>query len=165
VQTALDIPVVIDTDVNAATFGERYWTHENRSLDPFIYMTVATGIGVGVYANGCPLHGLVHSEAGHLALPHDRKIDPFPGICPFHGNCLEGLASGPAMKARWGQDAETLPVSHPGWDIEAKYIGLGLVNLIYALSPQRIEYSCYIKCKHYSVRCVIKIVISPVHRI
>jgi fructokinase len=134
---ALNIPVAFDTDVNVAAFGESYWVPGNRSLDPFVYMTVGTGIGVGVLANGRPLHGLVHPEAGHFAIPHNWQNDPFPGICPYHGDCLEGLASGPAMTRRWGQPAETLPDSHPAWDLEAEYIALALANLIYAYSPQR----------------------------
>ena len=138
VARALDLPVAFDTDVNAAAFGEHYWIAGNNSLDPFVYMTVGTGIGMGVLANGLPLHGLVHTEAGHFAIPHDRKKDPFPGICPYHGDCLEGLASGTAINQRWGQNAEALPDSHPAWELEAEYIALALINLIYAYSPQRI---------------------------
>ena len=138
VKRALDVPVAFDTDVNAAAFGEYYWTPENRSLDPFVYITVGTGIGVGVLVNGRPVHGLVHTEAGHLAIPHDTQKDPFTGICPFHKDCWEGLASGPAMTERWGQDGKTLPDPHPGWDLEAEYIALALMNLTYAYSPQRI---------------------------
>ncbi len=138
IQQAFNIPVAFDTDVNVAAFGENYWTPGNRLLDPFVYMTVGTGIGVGVLANGRPLHGLVHPEAGHFAIPHNRQIDPFPGSCPYHGDCLEGLASGPAITRRWGQPAETLPDDHPAWDLEAEYIALALTNLIYAYSPQKI---------------------------
>jgi fructokinase len=138
IQSALKIPVAFDTDVNAAAFGEQYWTPANRGLDPFVYMTVGTGIGVGLIVNGQPLHGLVHGEAGHFFIPHDWQKDPFPGICPYHGDCLEGLASGPSMNKRWGQRAETLPDRHPGWDLEAEYIALALTNLIYAYSPHRI---------------------------
>jgi fructokinase len=135
---ALNLPVAFDTDVNAAAFGEHYWTSGNTGLDPFVYITVGTGIGVGVLANGRPLHGLVHTEAGHFAIPHDREKDPFPGNCPFHGDCLEGLASGTAISQRWGENAETLPDAHPAWELEAEYIALALINLIYAYSPQRI---------------------------
>ena len=88
--------------------------------------------------NGRPLHGLVHPEMGHIHIPHDRVKDPFPGICPFHGDCLEGLASGPAIEARWGQPAESLPDSHPGWNLEAHYLALGVANFAVTLSPQRI---------------------------
>lgn len=138
IKKVLGLPVAFDTDVNAAAFGEHYWTPANKVLDPFIYMTIGTGIGVGALVNGRPVHGLVHPEAGHLAVPHDRQKDPFPGSCPFHGDCLEGLASGPALSKRWGQSAETLPAVHPAWELEAEYIALALVNLIYTYSPQRI---------------------------
>jgi fructokinase len=138
VAQALDLPVAFDTDVNAAAFGEHYWIAANNALDPFVYITVGTGIGMGVLANGLPVHGLVHTEAGHFVIPHDRLKDPFPGICPYHGDCLEGLASGPAMNSRWGQNAEDLPDSHPAWELEAEYIATALINLTYAYSPQRI---------------------------
>ncbi|HEY3310388.1 MAG TPA: ROK family protein [Anaerolineales bacterium] len=138
IRRGLNLPVAFDTDVNAAAFGEQYWIPANRSLDPFLYVTVGTGIGVGVIVNGAPLHGMVHGEAGHFAIPHDRQNDPFPGVCPFHGDCLEGLASGLAMQARWRQSAESLPDGHPGWGLEADYIASALVNLIYAYSPRRI---------------------------
>jgi fructokinase len=138
IKQALNVPVAFDTDVNAAAFGEQYWTPENKLLDPFLYMTVGTGIGIGAVANGLPLHGLIHPEAGHFAIPHNFQKDPFPGICPYHGDCLEGLAAGPAIEKRWGQRAETLPDTHPAWELEAEYIALALVNLIYAYSPMRI---------------------------
>lgn len=138
IRQAFDLPIAFDTDVNAAAFGERSWTPENRSLDPFAYMTVGTGIGVGVLVNGGPIHGLAHTEVGHIFIPHDREKDPFPGVCPFHGDCLEGLASGPAMNQRWGQRAETLPDEHPAWELEADYLAFALVNLIATCSPQRI---------------------------
>ena len=138
VSRALDLPVAFDTDVNAAAYGEYYWTPMNHSLDPFVYITVGTGIGVGVLVNGHPLHGLVHTEAGHFSIPHDKTRDPFEGNCPYHKDCLEGLASGPAMSARWGQDVKTLPDSHPGWELETEYIAQALINLTYAYSPRRI---------------------------
>lgn len=138
VKHALEVPVAFDTDVNGAVFGEYYWIPENKQLDSLVYITIGTGIGVGVLVDGRPLHGLVHVEAGHLAIPHDVEKDPFPGICSYHGDCLEGLASGPAMAQRWKQPAERLPEDHPAWDLEAEYIALGLVNLIYAYSPNKI---------------------------
>ncbi len=137
IQQALNLPIAFETDVNAAAFGEHYWNKENQLLDPFAYMTIGTGIGVGVLANGRPVHGLMHTEIGHVAVPHNWERDPFPGICPYHNDCLEGLASGASMFKRWGQNAETLPDSHSGWDLEAEYIALALTNLIYIFSPQR----------------------------
>jgi fructokinase len=134
----LGTPVAVDTDVNAAAFGEYHWVEANRGIDPLVYMTVGTGIGVGAVVNGRPLHGMIHPEAGHFSLPHNWEKDPFPGVCPFHGDCLEGLASGPAMAQRWGMPAENLPAAHPAWELEAEYLALAVCNLIYALSPQRI---------------------------
>jgi len=138
IRRGLNVPVAFDTDVNAAAFGEQYWLPENRYLDPFIYVTVGTGIGVGVIIHGSLLHGLVHTEAGHMIIPHDLKKDPFPGICPYHGDCWEGLASGFSMSKRWMKDPEELPDSHYAWELETDYISYALINLIYTYSPMRI---------------------------
>jgi fructokinase len=134
---ALEVPVGFDTDVNAAALGEYRWGAA-QGLSSFIYLTVGTGIGGGGMVEGRLLHGLMHPEMGHLRIPHDRSADPFPGNCPFHGNCLEGLAAGPAIEARWGRRGETLPEEHPAWPLEARYVALGLVNFILTLAPQRI---------------------------
>ena len=137
VRRALDVPVGFDTDVSAAALGEARWG-AGRGLADFIYVTVGTGIGGGAIANGRLLHGMAHPEMGHLRLPHDWTRDPFAGICPWHGDCLEGLASGPAVQARWGVAPELLPPGHPGWELEAHYLALGIQNLACTLSPQRI---------------------------
>ncbi len=137
IKRALGIPVGFDTDVNAAALGERRWGAA-RGLTTFIYLTVGTGIGGGGISNDRLMHGLLHPEMGHIRLPHDQQVDPFPGICPYHGDCLEGLASGTAMKARWGMSAETLPPDHPAWALEAHYLALACVTFICTLSPQRI---------------------------
>ncbi|HEX7542439.1 MAG TPA: ROK family protein [Anaerolineales bacterium] len=137
-QSTFDVPLVIDLDVNAAAFGEYSWIPENRRLDSLVYFTIGTGIGAGVIINGKVIHGLTHPEAGHMRLPHDRKKDPFPGTCPFHGDCFEGMASGPALARRWRKPAESLPDNHPAWEQEAAYIAYALVNVILTLSPQRI---------------------------
>jgi len=134
---ALGVPVGFDTDVNGAALGEHRWGAA-QDVATFIYLTVGTGIGGGGLVGGVPMHGLVHPEMGHLRVPHDRVRDPFKGICPFHGDCLEGLAAGPALEARWGQRAEALPVDHPAWVLEAEYLALGVTNLILALSPERV---------------------------
>ncbi len=138
VSKALELPTAFDTDVNAAAFGEQFWLADKALLDPFLYMTVGTGVGVGVVINGSPLHGLLHAEAGHFILPHDTRLDPFAGVCPYHGDCLEGLASGLSMRTRWHQSPEELPPDHPGWDLEAEYLAVALTDLIYAYSPRRI---------------------------
>lgn len=134
---ALGVPVGFDTDVNAAALGEWRWG-AGSNLDMLLYLTIGTGIGGGGISNGALMHGLLHPEMGHIRLPHDRDIDPFEGTCPFHGDCLEGLASGPAMKARWGESAKALPDEHPAWALEAHYLALACVNFICTLSPQRI---------------------------
>lgn len=137
-QKAFHIPISIDLDVNAAAFGEFSLIPDNRALDSLAYFTIGTGIGAGFIINRKVTHGLSHPEAGHMRLPHDRKRDPFPGICPFHGDCFEGMASGPALASRWRKPAETLPNNHPAWDLEAMYIAYALVNVILTVSPQRI---------------------------
>jgi fructokinase len=135
--TALGVPVGFDTDVNAAALAEQRWG-AGRGLGTFVYVTVGTGIGGGVVVDGRPLHGLLHPEMGHMRVPHDRARDPFAGICPSHGDCWEGLATGPALAARWGQPPETLPDEHPAWAIEADYLALGLANIVLTLSPERV---------------------------
>lgn len=132
-----NLPIGFDTDVNAAALGERLWG-AGYQLSDFIYITVGTGIGGAAVANHELIHGMVHPEMGHMLIPHDWKRDPFPGRCPYHGDCLEGLATGPAIQARWKQPAEELPPEHPAWELEAHYLGLGISNLITALSPQRV---------------------------
>ena len=136
-KAALGVPVGFDTDVNGAALGEHRWGAA-QGLDTFIYLTIGTGIGGGALVEGNLLHGLMHPEMGHIRIPHDRELDPFEGICPFHGDCLEGLASGPAIEARWGTRAETLPPDHPAWELEAAYLAYALVNFTLTLSPQRI---------------------------
>lgn len=136
-QRALDVPVGFDTDVNAAALGEARWG-AGRGLDSLLYVTIGTGIGGGVVANGRLLHGLVHPDMGHIRIPHDWADDPFAGVCLYHGDCLEGLASGPAIEARWGARGETLPDEHPAWVLESKYLGLAVANYVLTLSPQRI---------------------------
>ncbi|HEY7709729.1 MAG TPA: ROK family protein, partial [Candidatus Entotheonella sp.] len=133
---ALAVPIALDTDVNAAAFGECHWGAA-QGLDTFLYITVGTGLGGGAMVNGQLLHGLLHPEMGHLRIPHDWQADAFAGTCPYHGDCLEGLAAGPALAARWGQASETLPDDHPAWALEAHYLALGLVGFICTLMPQR----------------------------
>jgi fructokinase len=135
---AFDLPLAFNLDVNAAAIGEHTWVPANRNLDSLVYYTIGTGIGAGVIAGGKIVHGLTHPEAGHMRLPHNQEKDPFAGNCPFHGDCFEGLAAGPALAARLGHTADMLPDDHPLWDIEAGYIAAAVVNTILLLSPQRI---------------------------
>ena len=132
-----ELPFGFDTDVDGAVLGEWRWG-AGKGLDSLVYLTIGTGIGGGAMANGQIIHGLLHTEMGHMRLPHDLQTDSFKGICPYHGDCWEGLACGPAMEKRWGQRAETLPVDHPAWVLEASYIAYALVNLVLVMSPQRI---------------------------
>lgn len=134
---ALGVPVGFDTDVNAAALGEARWGAA-QSVSDFLYLTIGTGIGGGAVVNGRVLHGLLHPEMGHIRIPHDWQRDPYAGCCPFHGDCLEGLASGPAMQQRWGTPAQDLPGNHPAWALEAHYLALGLANWVCTLSPRRI---------------------------
>ena len=137
VRKALEVPVGFDTDVNGAALGEARWGAA-QSLSDFLYLTVGTGIGGGAMVHGRILHGLTHPEMGHIRVPHDLSRDPYPGGCPYHVDCLEGLASGPAMEARWGVPGRDLPMSHRAWTLEACYLALGLANWVCTLSPQRI---------------------------
>ncbi len=134
---ALGVPIAFNTDVNAAALGETRWGAA-RGLSSCLYLTVGTGIGGGAVFGGVPHQGFTHPEMGHIRIPHDRLADPFAGICPFHGDCFEGLASGPAIAARWGKSASELPVDHPAWDLEARYLALGIANFICTLAPARV---------------------------
>ncbi len=133
---AFGVPVAFDTDVNAASLGEWRWGAA-VGLDTFIYLTVGTGVGGGGLVGGELLHGLVHPEMGHMMIPRDPLRDPYEGNCPYHGDCLEGLAAGSAVGDRWGRPAETLPPDHPAWELEAEYLAIGLSNLVCVVSPQR----------------------------
>jgi fructokinase len=133
---ALNIPVGFDTDVNGSMLGEATWGCA-KGLDTAIYITVGTGIGVGVLAGGNLLHGMLHPEAGHILMPV-RSDDTYPGKCPYHGTCLEGMASGPAIEARWGSPAKELADKPEVWDLEAYYLAHALTSYIMTLSPQRI---------------------------
>jgi fructokinase len=133
---ALAVAVGLDTDVNAAALAEHRWGAA-VGLDTFSYITIGTGIGGGGMSNGRLMHGLLHPEVGHMRVPHQRDRDPFDGICPYHGDCLEGLASGEAMRARWGRPAAEID-DEDAWLLEADYLALGLANLVCTVSPQRI---------------------------
>ena len=133
---ALGVPVAIDTDVNAAALAEQRWG-AGTGYDPLVYVTVGTGIGGGALVNGRPLHGLVHPEMGHMRIPRDPS-DTFPGACPFHRDCLEGLASGRAIRERRGLPGDALAVDDAVWTLVASYLALGLVTIVSVLSPRRI---------------------------
>ena len=131
----LAVPVAFDTDVDAAALGEHRWGAA-RGLETFCYITVGTGIGGGAMVAGGLLHGLLHPEFGHMRIPRVAD-DSFAGVCPYHGDCWEGLASGRAIQARWGQPASELE-DDAVWALEARYLALGLVSVISILTPERI---------------------------
>jgi fructokinase len=132
----LGTPVAFDTDVNAAAFGEFLWGAA-RGLTDFIYFTIGTGIGGGVFANNALVHGLTHTELGHIKLQRESG-DEYPGFCSYHHDCFEGMASGPAIGGRWGKRAEELGPEHPAWELEARYLAKAFAAYTFALSPQRI---------------------------
>ena len=136
-QAKLAVPFAVDMDVVVAGLGEAKWgASQNDSHS--LYLTIGTGIGGGYIMDGKPLRGLTSLEMGHIRLARDPKLDPFEGACPYHGDCFEGLAAGPAVEKRFGQKGETLPDGHPFWELEAGYIAQALVNYILSLAPQRI---------------------------
>ncbi len=135
--SAFDVPIAFDTDVNGAALGEWRWG-KAQGLETFVYLTIGTGIGGGVFAEGKLLHGLIHPEMGHISMKHNLEKDPFEGVCPFHGDCFEGLASGVAIEKRWRQRGNILPKNHPAWELEAEYVAQALANYSLTLSPQRI---------------------------
>lgn len=134
---SFSIPMGFDTDVNAAALAEARWG-AGQGCELVLYLTIGTGIGGGLCWNGTLLHGLLHPEMGHIRIPHDLQRDPFPGACPWHRDCLEGLASGPAIEQRWQQPATQLAPDHPAWELEAHYLGLACANFLCTLSPQKI---------------------------
>ncbi len=137
-QALPEVPMRFDTDVNGALLGEMQWGHAIGLADA-IYLTIGTGIGGGVLVNGRLLHGMMHAEMGHILIPHDRERDPFAGCCPYHHDCLEGLASGPALKARWAvESAMQLPEDHSAWALEAEYLATAMVNYLLCFAPQKI---------------------------
>ena len=134
---ALQIPVAMDTDVNAAALAESV-LGAAKGLESCLYVTVGTGIGGGLIVNGKPVHGLLHPEIGHIRVS-PLPGDPLPkGICPYHGCCLEGMAAGPAMKEKWGLSARELPESHPAWELESDYLSQLCAIAILSFSPEKI---------------------------
>lgn len=136
-QQSLQTRIALDTDVNVAGLGENKWG-ASKGSDPSLYLTIGTGIGGGFIKDGRALIGMLNPEMGHVRIPHERERDPFPGICPFHGDCFEGLASGPAIEKRLGLTGAVVPEEDAFWDLEAEYIALALMNYIVTLSPRKI---------------------------
>jgi len=130
-------PIGFDTDVNAAALAEHRWGAARR-IENLVYLTIGTGIGGAVLVGGVPIHGLMHPEIGHI-YPRRHSLDlGFEGVCPFHRDCLEGMASGPAILARTGASLQQLDETHAQWEIEADYLGQLCAQLVMTVSPQRI---------------------------
>ncbi|HOO28843.1 MAG TPA: ROK family protein [Lachnospiraceae bacterium] len=135
-KAALNIPIELDTDVNGSCLGEVTFGCA-KGLSTVIYITIGTGVGVGVAINGNLLHGMLHPEAGHIILKKHAE-DSYEGHCPFHKTCFEGMASGPAIEARWGEKAVSLKDRPEVWEMEAYYIAQALTSYIFTLSPEKI---------------------------
>lgn len=135
-EKALGIPVGFDTDVNGSVLGEVTFG-QAKGKSSVIYITIGTGVGVGVYIEGKLLHGMLHPEAGHVMVRR-REDDTYAGKCPYHKTCLEGMAAGPAVEERWGEKAINLRDRKEVWDLEAYYIAQALTGYILTLSPEMI---------------------------
>lgn len=131
-----DVPYGWDTDVNAAALGEAVWGAA-KGLDSCVYYTIGTGVGLGIYTEGKLVHGLVHPEGGHI-MTRRHPDDQYEGFCPYHGDCLEGIAAGPAIERRWKLKGSELPVDHPAWAMEAYYIAQAVAGTILMLSPKKV---------------------------
>ena len=134
---ALGVPVRIDTDVNAAALAE-WQLGAAKGLNSGLYVTVGTGIGAGIVAEGRLDHGLMHPELGHMLLRQERDEPAPDGFCPYHKGCLEGLASGPAIEKRWGRKGQEIPPEHEAWLLEATYLAQMCMNAVCAFSPEKI---------------------------
>lgn len=130
----LDCPVAIDTDVNAAALAEHRWG-AGAEQDSVCYITIGTGVGGGLVLNGRPVHGAMHPEIGHLRI---RSTSGFAGACPFHGDCIEGLVSGPALAARFGVDPKEVPESDPRWQAVASDIAELIYTILITTAAQRV---------------------------
>ncbi|WP_127579504.1 ROK family protein [Paenibacillus koleovorans] len=135
---SIHVPIGWDNDVNAAALGEATWGAA-QGLGSCVYITVGTGIGGGVYVEGKLVHGLVHPEMGHIPVKRHPE-DTFAGVCPYHGDCLEGMAAGPSLEKRWGVKGHELADNAKVWEIEAYYLAQAAVHAILYLSPERIVF-------------------------
>ena len=133
----LNVPIGFDTDVNGACLGEATYGCMQH-MDNCVYITVGTGLGVGIMVGGKLLHGMLHPEAGHMIMVRHPDDQDFICNCPYHDSCMEGLAAGPAIGKRWGKPAVQLADNDKVWEIEAYYLAQGIVNLILTVSPRRI---------------------------
>lgn len=133
---AFDVPFGWDTDVNAAALAEATWGAA-KGLDSCVYYTIGTGVGVGVFAEGKLIHGMMHPEGGHVPVKRHPE-DRYEGFCPYHNDCLEGVAAGPAIERRWGVKGSELAADHPAWALEAYYLGQAVATTILMLAPKKV---------------------------
>jgi fructokinase len=138
-RAVVDCPIELDTDVNAAALAEAF-LGAGRGCDAVVYVTVGTGIGAGAVINGHTLRGRLHPEMGHLQIRRDERDVDFAGVCPFHGDCLEGLASGGAIHSRWGAELSALPAEHAAYSIIGGYLGRLAATIALVVSPQCIAF-------------------------
>ncbi|MBS4200418.1 ROK family protein [Bacillus sp. FJAT-49732] len=136
IEEALQIPIEFNTDVNVAALGEMM-QGAAQGLDSCLYITVGTGIGAGAVVQGNLLQGLSHPEMGHVLVKR-HPDDTFEGFCPYHKDCLEGMAAGPAIEKRWGQKGHELQQKQEVWEIEAYYLAQALMQYILTISPKKI---------------------------
>lgn len=134
---SFNCPVAINTDVNGAALAEWKWG-AGIGTNASIYLTIGTGVGGGAVLDGHLVHGLSHPEMGHMRVPRHHADASFDGVCPFHGDCLEGLASGPAIQARWGVSLSELPSDHTGHDMIAWYLAQASTTLQAIFEPAKI---------------------------
>ncbi|MCR8659054.1 ROK family protein [Paenibacillus endoradicis] len=132
----IEVPIGFDTDVNGAALAEATWGSA-KGVKSCVYYTIGTGVGVGVYAEGHLIHGLLHPEAGHIPVKR-HPDDKYEGFCPYHKDCLEGVAAGPAIERRYGVKGAELSVDHEAWNLVAYYIAQALTSTVLLLSPEKI---------------------------
>ncbi len=136
VRQAIDVPLAIDTDVNAAALAEGQWGG-SQGCRVHAYVTIGTGVGGGIVVDGQPVHGFLHPEIGHMRVPRVAG-DAFAGACPFHGDCVEGLVAGPALAARTGLAGADIADDHPVWSNVAQELGDFFANMLVSFAPERI---------------------------
>ncbi|MCH4171286.1 MAG: ROK family protein [Lactobacillus sp.] len=137
----INVPMAWTTDVNGSAYGEYVMANlANEKLDSLVYYTIGTGVGAGAVIDGNFLGSAGHPEMGHTFVKRHPDDLAFKGVCPFHGDCLEGLVSGPTFEARLGQKGETVAADHPVWDIMAYYIAQAAIQATLIIRPDKIVF-------------------------
>ena len=145
IQKALNIPIFFTTDVNSSAYGEMYLNGCNN----LVYYTIGTGIGGSAIQNGVFIGGIGHPEMGHqLIKKHPLDVN-FNGVCPLHGDCLEGLASGPSIEARTGKKGQELEINSTVWDIQAYYIAQAILNTTLVIRPELVIVGGGVMSQHH----------------